>query len=109
MGAWAVSALAAVGRVDEARERLDRLCAVLPPLLAEEVDPATGAMLGNVPLVWSHVELARALYVVEAAERRARWGAAGLWVWRIGRYLRLRMRPDRTTRRGTRQHGEEAG
>jgi len=90
MGAWAVSALAAVGRVDEARCRLEQLCVGLPPLLSEEVDPASGALLGNMPLVWSHVELARALYIVDAAERRARWGAAGLWAWRIGRYLRLR-------------------
>ncbi|MBW3556929.1 MAG: hypothetical protein KY454_08340 [Actinobacteria bacterium] len=88
---WAVSALAAVGRVEEARDRLDELCRRLPRLLAEEVDPATDEALGNVPLVWSHIELARALYLVDAAERRARWGAAGLWAWRVGRYLRLRL------------------
>jgi hypothetical protein len=92
--AWAVSALAAVGRVEEARTRIDQLCAGLPRLLAEQVDPESGGMLGNVPLVWSHVELVRALYVLDAAERRRRWGAAGLWAWRIGRYVRLRLRPD---------------
>lgn len=95
MAAWAVSALAAVGRVDEARRRLDELCAALPPLLAEGVDPATGMSLGNVPLMWSHMELARALYIVDAAERRTRWGAAGLCAWRIGRYLRLRVHAGR--------------
>ncbi len=87
---WAVSALASLGRVDEARARLDQLCARLPRLLAEEVDPMTGAALGNIPLVWSHMELARALYVVDAAERRARWGPVGLWAWRLNRYAKLR-------------------
>jgi len=87
---WAVSALASLGRVEEARARLDQLCARLPRLLAEEVDPMTGAGLGNVPLVWSHMELARALYVLAAAERRARWGPVGLWAWRLARYARLR-------------------
>ncbi|HWH28337.1 MAG TPA: glycoside hydrolase family 15 protein [Mycobacteriales bacterium] len=87
----AVTALARLGRVDEARARLDRLCAALPRLLAEEVDPRSGALLGNTPLVWSHAELARAVYVLDAAERRARWGAAGEWAWRLQRYARLRL------------------
>ena len=87
---WAVSALATVGRVDEARIRADELCARLPRLLAEEVDPDTGESLGNVPLVWSHVEAARAMYVLDAAALRARFGAPALWAWRIMRYGRLR-------------------
>ena len=87
---WAVDALAAVGRVDEARRRADDLCAALPRLLPEEVDPVSGESLGNVPLVWSHAEAARAMYVLDAATLRDRFGPAGLWAWRIGRYLRLR-------------------
>ncbi len=90
MAWWAVSALAAVGRVDEARRRLDDLCARLPRLMAEQVDPESDASLGNVPLVWSHMEAARSLYILDAAERRARWGAAGLWGWRLARYASLR-------------------
>lgn len=86
----AVTALAQLGRVEEAEQRLDRLCASLPRLLAEEVDPRTGAVLGNVPLVWSHAELARSIYVLDAAKRRDRWGAVGSWAWRLQRYLRLR-------------------
>lgn len=87
---WAVSALAALGRVDEAAARLDQLCAELPALIPEELDPATGRGLGNVPLVWAHAELARALYVLEAARIRARWGGAVLWAWRLARYASLR-------------------
>jgi GH15 family glucan-1,4-alpha-glucosidase len=87
---WAVAALAATGRVDEARERADALCTALPWLMAEEIDPLSGAALGNVPLVWSHIEAARALYILDAAQLRRRYGRAGLWAWRIGRYLRPR-------------------
>ena len=91
---WAVSALAAVGRVDEARRRADALAAALPRLMAEEVDPVSGESLGNTPLVWSHIEGARAMYVLDAAVLRHRFGAAGLWAWRITRYLRMRRRPE---------------
>lgn len=87
---WAVSALAIVGRLDEAEARADELCARLPRLLAEEVDPETGESLGNVPLVWSHAEAARAMYVLDAAAVRARFGGPALWGWRIVRYLHLR-------------------
>jgi hypothetical protein len=85
-----VSALAIVGRLDEARARADALCAGLPRLLAEEVDPDTGECLGNIPLVWSHAEAARAMYVLDAASLRDRFGTAALWAWRIVRYARLR-------------------
>ncbi|MGQ0617633.1 MAG: glycoside hydrolase family 15 protein [Acidimicrobiia bacterium] len=91
---WAVAALAIVGQVDEAEARLDRLCAALPRLLAEEADPVDGSGLGNVPLLWSHTEAARALYIVDAARLRRRFGAAGLWAWRLVRYARLRAQFD---------------
>jgi len=90
---WAVSALAAVGRVDEARLRADELCAQLPKLLPEELDPIRLQGLGNVPLVWSHMELARAMYVLHAADIRRRFGVAGLALWRVGRFAVLRAHP----------------
>ena len=92
MSFLAVTALARLGRTEEAEQRLDRLCASLPRLLSEEVDPRSGALLGNAPLVWSHAELARAVYVLDAAKRRRRWGVAVSWAWRLQRYLRLRHR-----------------
>lgn len=82
--------LAITGRLDEARRRADAPCAALPRLMAEEVDPESGAALGNVPLVWSHIEAARAVYILDAAEVRRRYRAAERRAWRIGRYLRLR-------------------
>ncbi len=66
------------------------MCAALPRLLAEMVDPVDGTSLGNVPLLWSHMELVRALYVLDSEQRRRRFGTAGLWLWRAGRYLSMR-------------------
>jgi GH15 family glucan-1,4-alpha-glucosidase len=88
---WAVSALASVGRLAEAEERAEALCAVLPPLLPEEMDPATGQALGNTPLVWSHMEMARALHLLDAAAVRRRFGFAGVVVWRAARHIRRRV------------------
>jgi len=107
MAWWAVSALAITGQVREAEARADELCAALPPLLSEQVDPVDGASLGNVPLVWSHMELARALYLLDAAGLRQRWGTAGLGLWRIARYVSLRWgRGARTERRRAANHQE---
>ena len=86
----AVGALAVVGLREQAHERLDELCRRLPRLLPEMWDPTEDRGLGNVPLVWSHMELARALYLLDVADRRARWGPLGLGVWRAVRYVRLR-------------------
>jgi hypothetical protein len=84
---WAVTATALVGDLDAAAARMDDLCAGLPRLLAEEVDPANGSALGNVPLVWAHMELARALYTLDDAAKRRR---VGRWIRRLGRRIGLR-------------------
>lgn len=34
----------------------------------------------------------RALYILDGAELQRRYGRAGLWLWRMGRFLRLRWR-----------------
>jgi len=45
------------GRVDEAMELYDSLCARAGTLglLPEQIDPATGAFLGNYPQAFSHI------------------------------------------------------
>jgi GH15 family glucan-1,4-alpha-glucosidase len=87
---WAISALAKLGRIEEAESRLEALDRVVPRLMSEEIDPESLQSLGNVPLVWSHMEAVRALYVLDAAQRRHHYGPVGLWTWRIARYLQQR-------------------
>jgi len=54
---WYVNALAAAGRVDEARERFTRLLERRNPLglLSEDIAPASGELWGNFPQTYSMV------------------------------------------------------
>lgn len=54
---WLVDNLAKQGRLDEALELYDCLCSKAGPLglLPEEIDPSTGAFLGNYPQAFSHI------------------------------------------------------
>ncbi|HEX2148986.1 MAG TPA: glycoside hydrolase family 15 protein [Actinomycetota bacterium] len=56
---WLVDNLAYQGRLVEAQDLYDSLCSRTGPLglLPEEIDPATGAFLGNYPQAFSHVGL----------------------------------------------------
>lgn len=87
---WAVSALAACGRLSDAQARADALDRALPALMPEEMDPESRQGLGNVPLVWSHMEAARAMYLLDSARLRARFGPMGLFVWSVARWMRGR-------------------
>jgi GH15 family glucan-1,4-alpha-glucosidase len=92
---WAVSALARLDRAEQAHGMADRLCQATPGLQPEMLDPLGAGGLGNTPLVWSHAECARALYLLRVADLRARWGgpAAGLWeTARAGRQAARRLR-----------------
>jgi GH15 family glucan-1,4-alpha-glucosidase len=60
---WAAEYLAlGGGTIDEARELLERLCEYANDvgLFAEEIDPASGAALGNFPQAFTHVGLINA-------------------------------------------------
>ena len=87
---WAVSALAMIGELDAARERADVMCAALPPLQPEEWDPTSSEALGNTPLLWSHAESARSLFVLQREQLRRRVGTVGVAAWSASRALRLR-------------------
>lgn len=64
---WTASALACVGRIDEARALMDELVATVPNdvgIMAEMVDEGTGASLGNLPQALSHLALVQAASVI---------------------------------------------
>jgi alpha,alpha-trehalase len=56
---WLVDNLAGQGRLDEAGELFDSLCARVNHLglLSEQIDPGSGMFLGNFPQAFSHVGL----------------------------------------------------
>ncbi|MDQ2755135.1 MAG: glycoside hydrolase family 15 protein [Actinomycetota bacterium] len=69
---WMVSALALVGRRDEAVALMDELVDSIPNdvgVLSEMVDPATGSFLGNLPQALSHLALVNAAITVQTGER----------------------------------------
>jgi GH15 family glucan-1,4-alpha-glucosidase len=68
---WMVSALQLVGREDEARELMDELMGTPNDvgLLAEMVEPETGAFLGNLPQGLSHLALLNAAITVRTGRR----------------------------------------
>ena len=71
---WLAEALAVTGQVERAREVLDRAAGYATDLglLAEEVDPATGELLGNFPQAFSHLGLVNAAQALAEAEEQSR-------------------------------------
>jgi GH15 family glucan-1,4-alpha-glucosidase len=63
---WLANALARAGRVDEARKVFTTALTAGNDLglMAEEVDPRTGQLLGNFPQAFSHVGLVNAAYAI---------------------------------------------
>jgi len=68
---WLAQALALSGQVDRARAVFERAVAFVNDvgLLAEEVDPSTGELVGNFPQAFSHIGLVNAAWAISEAER----------------------------------------
>src|SRR5439155_932801 len=68
---WLAQALALAGQVERAREVFERALGYVNDvgLLAEEVDPATGELLGNFPQAFSHIGLVNAAWAISEASR----------------------------------------
>jgi alpha,alpha-trehalase len=69
---WLVSALARAGEVDRAEQLFDQLVSYANDLglLAEEIDTATGELLGNFPQAFSHIGLITAASEIDEARGR---------------------------------------
>ncbi|MGH3564171.1 MAG: glycoside hydrolase family 15 protein, partial [Mycobacterium sp.] len=67
---WLAHALASSGQIARAREVFDRAISYRNDvgLLSEEVDPATGELLGNFPQAFSHIGLVDAAWAIAQAE-----------------------------------------
>jgi GH15 family glucan-1,4-alpha-glucosidase len=68
---WLAQALALAGRPDRARSVFERAAGYANDvgLLAEEIDPDTGELLGNFPQAFSHIGLVNAAWAIAEAER----------------------------------------
>jgi GH15 family glucan-1,4-alpha-glucosidase len=68
---WAVRALAALGRWEEAHERMERLCALPGPsgLFTTAADPLSGELLGDLPASGVHLAAIDAAVALERGPR----------------------------------------
>jgi GH15 family glucan-1,4-alpha-glucosidase len=67
---WLAQAFAQAGRLSQARDVFERAIAYVNDvgLLAEEVDPDSGELLGNFPQAFSHIGLVNAAWAIAQAE-----------------------------------------
>jgi GH15 family glucan-1,4-alpha-glucosidase len=70
---WLAQALAMAGELDRARNTFERAISFINDvgLLAEEVEPGTGELLGNFPQAFSHIGLVNAAWAITQAEEQA--------------------------------------
>jgi len=66
---WRVDYLARRGKIDEAEHLFERLLGRASDLglFAEEIDPDTGAALGNFPQAFTHIGLINAAIAIKEA------------------------------------------
>ena len=76
---WLAQALARAGQPARARIVFERAAAFVNDvgLLAEEVDPVSGELLGNFPQAFSHIGLVNAAWAISETERQQQSPAAG--------------------------------
>jgi GH15 family glucan-1,4-alpha-glucosidase len=76
---WLAQALAESGQIERARNVFARAVAFVNDvgLLAEEVDPESGELLGNFPQAFSHIGLVNAAWAIAEAENRAALAGPG--------------------------------
>ena len=67
---WYVSNLCLQGRLGEARERFEQLLQYANPLglFSEEIDPQSGALLGNYPQAFTHIGLINSATLLQRAQ-----------------------------------------
>ncbi len=70
---WLAHAQALAGELDQATATFERAVAAINDvgLLAEEVDPGSGEMIGNFPQAFSHIGLINAAWAIAQARQRA--------------------------------------
>ena len=70
---WLAQAQALAGEPDQATATFERAVAAINDvgLLAEEVDPGSGEMIGNFPQAFSHIGLINAAWAIAQARERA--------------------------------------
>ncbi len=75
---WLANCLAQAGELARAREVFERVASHANDvgLLAEEIDPRDGSLLGNFPQAFSHVGLITAAWSIQQATARARGAGA---------------------------------
>ena len=67
---WLVGGLCRMGEIQEAQRHFERLLTYASPLglYSEEVDPATGALLGNYPQAFTHIGLINSAVTLQRAQ-----------------------------------------
>jgi GH15 family glucan-1,4-alpha-glucosidase len=70
---WLAQAQALAGELDQATSTFERAVAAINDvgLLAEEIDPASGEMIGNFPQAFSHIGLINAAWAIAVAREHA--------------------------------------